>query len=160
MSEDIEEYDENDNNSGIIEELGLDTSASNEFVIQFKRCIKTATENPNILLSHNNQSNLCRPVSVPEMDIHHDAEGKRDSDEDKDDEKEKDLENNFNDEEYKEIVTNIIKYATDLDLVFFDDNAQNVLQLMSKLTPNVCPQRFRAFQFKIRSIFNHFLICD
>ena len=100
VSEDIEEYDENDNNSGIIEELGLDTTASNEFVIQFKRCIKTATENPNILLSHNNQPNPSRPGSGSDTN----AEGKRDIDEEKEDEKEYELEQNFNDEQYKEIV--------------------------------------------------------
>ena len=32
----------------------------------------------------------------------------------------------------------IIKYSTDLDLAHFDDNAKNVLQLISKVTPNVC----------------------
>ena len=117
--------------------MNLNTSESNEFVNEIKKAIKQSTLSPTFTISHHQN----KTPSHAHDDDNYENEGKIDPmAEEKDDEKEEnEIENerNYSKEECKEIVTDIIKLSTDLDLFFWNDNNDNMTYLICKIGPRV-----------------------
>eukprot|EP01084_Bolivina_argentea_P045881 84446_1 len=109
--DDIDEYNENENNSTIIDEMKLSISDSNEFVLEWQKAIKQSKQSLDTLIASRHHN------SVPKDEY-------------------KEYQHTYDEIDCKDIVSEMIQIETE-NMLYFDDNAQNITKLMSKTNPDI-----------------------